>query len=373
MPAGWEQLTVKRVNRIMQTLRDRRTLPQALKYLQRTPVVPATDGEILGRFEGNVLMADIIGDDAQAVVRDTGKLTFEQFKIPNIKHGVLLTQEMLNLLARISAAAIPSDLEIFDNYRLRKVDDLLLGVRQRMNAMICAMRIDAFSYDRLGMRILGATWGMPAALKVTPTYYWTDSTNGTPITNIEVLKGEVASEVYGEEYDRLEMSSRAFRAMVATAEFKARAQLYYQQTFPAGTFPGNDMGMLRKLAEAVTGMTIEIDDSRAWTEAPDGTLTSAPYLPANKVVLSSTADDNDPSVMDFANGVVTESIVSSLTDVGMIGSFSGPEYGPVAYATPPGNYNPPNLALWGVARGFPRKHRLSATAVITVAPDGTWS
>jgi hypothetical protein len=169
------------------------------------------------------------------------------------------------------------------------------------------------------------------------------------------------------------MSSRAFRAMVATTEFKNRAQLYYQMTFPTGTFPGNNLVMQRQIAEAVTGMTIEIEDSRAWTQAPDGSLTSAPYLPANKVILSNSADDMDPTAMDFANGIVTESVVSSLTNGGgMVGAFTGPEYGPVGYATAPSDYNPPNLALWGVARGFPRKHRLAATAVLTVAADGTW-
>lgn len=368
MPAGWDLLAVTRMNGIMQTLRDVRDLPATLRFLNRTAQVNATDGEIMGRFDGDVLAADLIADDQAAVVRATGKFTFERNKIPNLKHGTLITQDMLNLLDRINqGGGIPADLGILGDYKNRIMDGLLLGVRQRMNALIAAMWIDALNYDRLGVKIQNATWGMPAALKVTPATPWTD-TSATPITTIQTLAGETAAETYGEAYNRITMSSRAFRRMIATTEFTAKAQLYAQQTFPAGSFPGNDTQMLRILAGRILGMEIELEDTRYKTESPAGVLVSAPYLPANKVVLSNSADDNDPNVMRWGNGVVTETVVSSLADVGMIGKFAGPEYGPVGYTT--ATHNPPQVTVWGVGRGFPMKERLSSTAVITIAADG---
>jgi len=40
-----------------------RLLPADLKFLARTPIIPAEDSEIMGRFTGYVTIADIIADD----------------------------------------------------------------------------------------------------------------------------------------------------------------------------------------------------------------------------------------------------------------------------------------------------------------------
>jgi hypothetical protein len=351
----------------MQTLRDVRELPQQLKFLNRTPLVNATDGEIMARFDGKVLMADIIADDQKAVVRSTGKFTLESMKIPNLKHGSFISQEMLNLLARINAGGgIASDEGILSNYVEREQDGLLLGVRQRMEALIVACAIDAYDYNRLGIQISGATWGMPSDLKVTVSPLWTSTTTGLPVDNLLSVK-QLAAEKYGENYNRVTMGSADFRTMIATDEFKAKSQLYSQLTFPALTFPSNALPEMVALAARIIGMEIEIYDAKAWTQANDGSIVSAPYLPSGKVVLSDSTDDNSGMAIDFGNGIVTESVVSSLVDGGMLGNFSGPEYGPVGYATLGSpDFNPPNLTLWGVARGWPRKKRLSSTAVLTI-------
>jgi hypothetical protein len=72
--------------------------------------------------------------------------------------------------------------------------------------------------------------------------------------------------------------------------------------------------------------------------------------------------------MDFANGVVTESIVAGLmpTQVGTIGGLGNGVRGPVAYSTVKVDLNPPALTLWAVARGWPRRLLLTATAALTV-------
>jgi hypothetical protein len=363
---GLDILGTRRINTVMSTLRDIREIPQQLKFLNRTPLVNATDGEIMARFDGNVLMADIIADDQKAVVRSDGKFTLETNKIPNLKHGSLITQEMLNLLARINAGGgIPSDEGILSDYVNREQDKLLLGVRQRMEALIVACAIDSYSYNRLGIQISGATWGMPSDLKVTVSPLWTSASTGTPVDNILSLK-QLGAEKYGEMYNRVTMGSADFRLMIATTEFQAKAQLYSQITFPAASFPSNALPEMTALAARIIGMEIELYDAKAWTQANDGTKASAPYLPSGKVVLSDSSDDNTGMAIDFGNAIVTETVVSSLTDGSMLGGFSGPEYGPVGYATANPDFNPPNLTQWAVARGWPRKKRLSSTAVLTV-------
>jgi hypothetical protein len=363
---GLSILGTRRVNTVMRTLQDVREIEQQLKFLSRTPLVNATDGEIMARFEGKVLMADIIADDQKAVVRGAGKFTLETNKIPNLKHGAFVSQEMLNLLARINAGGgIPSDEGILSNYVENQMDDLLSGVRQRMEALIVACNIDAYTYNRLGIQITGATWGMPSDLKVTVSPLWSAPTTAKPIDNILAVR-QLALEKYGEMYDRITMGSVDFRLMIATTEFAAKAQLYSALTFPAATFPSNDIASMQALAGRILGMDIELYDAKAWTQGDNGLFTNAPYLPTGKVVLSSKSDDNTGRAIDFGNGIVTESVVSSLVDGGMLGNFAGPEYGPVGYTTANPDFNPPNLTQWGVARGWPRKKRLSSTAVLTV-------
>jgi hypothetical protein len=363
----WEQLAVNRINGITTELRDIRELPQQLVFLNRTPDVNATDGEILARFTGNVIIADIIADDQKAVVRQTGKFALEQVPIPNIKIGKLFTQEFLNLLNRINAGGgIPNDEGYITDYVVRASDANLIGVNQRKESLIVACAIDAFDYNMLGIKISGATWGMPADLKVTVSPLWASASTATPIDNIIALK-QLAMEKYAEMYNRITMSSADFRLLIATDEFKAKSQLYSQLTFPALTFPSNALPEMRALAERVLDMTIEFYDARYWSETHEGVLSSAPFLPLGKVVLSDSNDDNTGGAIDFANGIVTETVVASLSDNAMIGSFTGgPQYGPFSYATLESNLNPPNVTMWTVARGWPRKRRLSSTAVLTV-------
>jgi hypothetical protein len=113
----------------------------------------------------------------------------------------------------------------------------------------------------------------------------------------------------------------------------------------------------------ILGLAVELDDRQYQTEALGGSVGTARYLPVNSVVLSSSGLDGDTSVWDFANGVVTESVVGSLGS-SVVGGFSAPATGPVGYVTTPTDLNPPNVTLWAVQRGFPRRHAVAATAVL---------
>jgi hypothetical protein len=250
---------------------------------------------------------------------------------------------------------------------MRTVDALLLGVQQRMEALIVAMHIDALDYDRMGIKITNGTWGMPSDLKVTPATPWTTAGSATPVDDLQTVK-MIAQVRYGQIFDRVTMSTAAFRLMIATTEFQNKARLTLAPNVSYTNLSLANLSFQQQIAESVLGMRIELYDARYWTQNGDGTQSSAAFLPINKVVLSNSADDNNAAVMDFANAVTTESIVGSFNDgnTAMLGGFNGPEFGPIAYATKPPDLNPPQMTMWGVARGFPRKHILQSTAVLTI-------
>jgi len=371
MAVGYQILQVARINSIIQALQDVRTLPQRLAFLNRTAVTPAVDAEIMARFIGYIQVADLIADDERAVTYSSGKLSYESTNIPNLKLGMMMTQAMLNQLQSINAnGGVQNDGGIFSAMENRTINALLLGIRQRMEILIIAMQLDAFNYNRLGLQINGATWGMPADLKVTTSVTWDTPATATPVNDIMTLK-RLSSVRYGERYNRITMSTAAFIYMIGTAEFQAKVRWILPIGAPSTVLPLQDTETMKNLAQNILGMEVELYDERFWSQNPDGTYTSSPGLPINKVILSDTGDDGNPEVMDFASGLCTETLVASLVPNNIIGVFDGPQRGPIAYATAnDANLNPPGVTYWGVARGFPRKHRLQATAVLTV---GTFS
>lgn len=362
-------LQAVRVNRIMQALQDARELPSELVWSRRIPDIPALDEEIMARFVGRMQIADLISDDAAAVVYQTGKFTFESSAVPNLKHGASMTQAMLNQLRSLQGNT-PNDMGIFSNYENRTIDGLLTGVRWRKEALFLAMLTDGFSYDRLGIKMSGVTWGMPSDLKITPGTTWDTAASATPVNDLLQAK-LIGKTRYGITFNRASMTTTDFRYMIATTEYQNKAKQFLPAQLSFTNLALADLTKQQALAEATLGMTIELNDSRYWTQDANGTPTSAPFHPVGKVILSDSANDGRGDVWDFANGIVTESIVADLVATGMIGGLGGPQYGPVAYATAANpNLNPPGVVYWGVARGFPRKHLLQANAVLTVGTYG---
>lgn len=364
---GTRLLGTQRLSKIMRTLADVREVDNSTPFLARTPLIPAVDEEIMARFDGRVIAADVIADDQKAVVGAHGSVTFETNKIPNIKRGTHITQSMVNLLDRINrGGGLPEDEGIFTDHINTQLDMLLWGVRHRMEHMVVGMALNSYTYSNLGVNF-NVTFGQPSDLRDTPGTAWSVTATATPIDDIQEMQ-LTARQKYGKEYDRITMSTADFQELTATDQFKAKAQLYFpvpSDGFPSGSFPVNDLGSLQQIAGRMLGLTIELNDRQFKTQANDGTTSYTRYLPVGKIVLSNSGDDNNGMAYDFANGVVTESTVGA--GVGsIIGGFTGPERGPVSYATlADSQLNPPGWNLWGVARGFPRLHDQTAFAVIT--------
>jgi hypothetical protein len=272
---------------------------------------------------------------------------------------------MNQMIAIQAAQASAMDRVAFLDWETRTIDSLLLGVRQRMEALIVAMAVGSLNYDRLGIRMTNVKWGRPADLNVTVSVTWDNPTTATPVSDILTVK-RVGAVRYGEMFNRVTMSTQALLFMIATAEFQAKAKAWLPVGFAFSNVATENLDQMGALASKVLGMEIEIYDARYWSQSTSGAITSAPFLPTAKVVLSATDDDNDPSCLDFANGVVTESVVASLASTGIAGSLGGPQRGPLAYATVPPDLNSPSITYWGVARGFPRLHRKSCGACLTV-------
>jgi hypothetical protein len=250
------------------------------------------------------------------------------------------------------------------------MDAVRYGVLARKEALKIAMLTDGMDYDSLGVKMSGVTWGMPSDLKVTAGTTW-DNISATPITDINTVR-DIAQQRYGVSLNRLTMSSATLRYMVKTTEFKDQAKLITASLFgaPAMTIPMQDQDVVRRLAGSVLNiggeaMQIEIDDRRYFSQSAAGVTTSQRFFPIGKVVLTSSANDGNASAWDFANGQVIESMVSNLATVPG-GQIPG-GFGPVSYATlADPSLNPPGIVYWGVARGFPRKHLLQASACLTV-------
>lgn len=366
MPVAYQPLTALRLTGIMREFQDVRLLPRELLFLNRTAVVDATDGEIMAYYTGRVQIADLVADDAQAVTYNNGTFRFETTTVPNLKLGINYTQEQINQLQAImSNSGIANDQVGVLSWMTTNIEALLLGIRQRMEALLVAEAIDALNYNRLGIVITNGSWGMPADLKVTVSNFWTDTANATPVNDVQGLR-LVAQQRYGKTYNRLTMSLQAFRYMIATAEYQAKARTYLAPNVSFSNLATANIDQQKQLAQSVLGVeVIEFYDSRFWSQSPDGVVQSYRFLPINQIVFSNTDDDNSAASNDFANAIVTESIVASLGATAMVGVFGGPQRGPVSFATVPPMLNPPNVTQWGVARGFPRRHDRAHTAVLT--------
>lgn len=369
MAQGLDLLAVKRVNTIMMELRDQRDLRQPLTFLSATPTMDATDGQILGRFRGNVYISDIIFEGATAIVKGGQKYSTETWKIPKIKHGNLIDEEMLALLIRLEAGGGTRFDELsVRGYVANRIDDILRGIDERKELMIIAMYLDTFSYDRGGVKISGAGWGAPAAMKTTVSVYWTSPTTALPITDIST-QAQNDLEVYGEMRNRITLRSEDLRLIFATDEFKDKAVLFHPFPPPAGTFPltaslGQQTEILTKMLD---GMVIRTIDGRYWDQLPDGDEESGNYWPLGKVMLDNTDNDGNARAAYLGNAVVTETAVSAMADVGgVVGRFEGQQSGPVAYTVASYALNPPDLTIWGVQKCWPVRYRQGLASILTV-------
>lgn len=384
MPAGsLDFFSSARVNKISQGVYDPRLAPQPLVWDKRIPSVNAFDGEIMSRFIGFPVMADLIAPDAKAVMYSMGKFQFETTQIPKLKVGIGLNEEMLTMLDRLQGGLVTNDeLGLFSDWEKRTISAVRYGVDMRRESLLIAMVLDNLSYDRMGIKMSNLTWGTYSDLKVTPSTPW-DQTTATPITDIQTVR-RLARIRYGINFNRMTLSTQALLYASKTTEFQNQMKSYVGSFLfgaPAPAIPtqsdGYIAGLLARILSGIPGddnggigpMTIELDDRRAWIQELDGSNVQQPLWPITSVALTSTSNDGNPMAWDFANANIMEGTVSRIAGSMAPNVPSGP--GPTVYPTlADPQLNAPGIGYWGVQRGFPRKHMLMASAALTV---GTFS
>jgi hypothetical protein len=374
--------------RFLNSVRLQRILEQApailererpLTFLDRLTLVNATDDELFGRFTSRLFAADVIADGQRAVVYEGGKVELVLTSLANIKMGQNLDQAALNILNRLAQLPRAAEEDAWFDWELRFAETLVQGVRERMNELACGMMLDAYSYDRFGVKLTGATWGMPANLKVTVSPAWSldagvtsNAANAKPFRDIQRVD-QVDADNYGlGMFDRMTMGWTAFSRMIETDEVKSKLTAITGLNFalaPAA-FMTEDRERMRQLVGRALNKEIVIDLKTIRTQAADGSQTTTKVLPENKVLLDRT--NNGPRDWDFGNAVVTESLVADMVGNTILGQNprmlgTGGAYGPLGYYTPqdPG-LNPPGVNGWAVMRGFPRKANQYCSAVLTV-------
>jgi hypothetical protein len=364
--SNYQLLSSARINKLVLDQQGQFARQFPLRFIDRLPSVNADALEIIGTYTERVFAADIITEDQAAAVYGGGQMTFVTNVLPKIKFGRAIPESILARLNRLAiSAGTAGDYEAFTNWEDYTSQNLLRGVREAMNVLACAMMIDTFTYNRLGVQFT-ASWGMPAALKVTPTTLWTNAAAATPITDILTLRS-TAANTYGTTFNRVTLATQDLLLMFATTEFKNLIQGLVGAPIGAttGAFSPYQQRNV-EFAQRLLDMAIDPDDKVYTRQNPDGSIAATTKtLPLGKVLLSNTSDDNNGAAWDWGNAVTGESLASSL--VGGIGDLpAGERYGPLSFYTARQDLNPPDCTAWAVAKGFPRRYNLYNTAVLTV-------
>jgi len=361
-----------RLNEFVQTLANSLEVNAPLTFLNRTPIVNVFDDtEIINSWSSTDFAADLISNDAVAVVHEAGRLetTARVFGVPNIKHGISIGQGMLARLIQLkdNVKLSGADNDLFTGYELQTARQLISGVRKRMNQLCAAMMLDGVEYDRMGFKI-SAGFGTPTELKQTliGNRQWTQAnlTTMRPIEDLQFMAQSVAPGL-GKNFNRVTMPTALFQLIIASTEFAERVRFY------TGIDPDNfllnqyDVTNMQTLFERVTGLFLELEDTTFQTQGTTGAITNTRVLPSNKVIMSNTADDNNPEAYYFANSIVEESIVSQLAPNAP--SLGGAQVGPTAYYWADPAMNPPRINAFAVAKGWPVKKDKYSTAIFTVA------
>jgi hypothetical protein len=352
------------ITTIVETLQSKIDKRRPLRFLDRVPKNNALDDEIWGRWTGNVMAADVIADNQKAVVVSAGNLEILTTLIPNIKLGWEIDQTMLNRMSAYEErGATKTEQNAMWEFWNGLLANLLIGVRERLNALVCGMMLDSIIYDRWGVKIT-TSFGAPSDLKITPAIPWT-SASALPITDIRVAVN-TATDRYGKTYDRITLPRRDIDFLLATTQFQQLATALYGFAVPQTGVNIFDRTQMETYVGRLLNMDVEIDDATYKEQTGEGKYVTRRVLPFGKVLLSRKGDDGDGTVMDLANAMVTEAMVAKMVGVAPDG-LSGERFGPVGYWTPKDpNLNPPGVVAWCCARAMPRRKEKEATLVLTV-------
>lgn len=366
-------LSNARINQIVRDVQDELEIAKPLTFLNRVPMGDVYDNsQILATYSGKIYAADIIMNDSEARVIETGKMTAAPAAgaIPNIKIGRSLTQDQLNKISFLDRGlqGVNGDLKReLTAYEFTMARDLVQGVRETMNWLCAAMFLDSFVYDRFNV-VASSGFGTPSNLKVTKTggARWMQANLATmdAITDLQQL-ALVATTSYGKTFNRVDMSTTMFQLIIQSTAFKNQIRTLrgLEASDPVDISIYN-IQQARNLFTLISGFQLNLEDKNIIVKNTDGTDSSTRVVPENKVILSSTDDDGNGAAFQFLQGIPEELTIGRLLQnaptVGVV------QPGICSYYEANPTLNPPDIRAWAVVKGFPSKKDIYSNAVLTV-------
>lgn len=325
-------------------------------FVLKTPICNVIDDEFIGgHFKGKVFAADIVADDQESAVYESGVFEFESSRVPKLKTGKLIGE---GSLTRINDLKLGKDkngekLKLLLGIRDYWAESIAKGLLTRINSLLAGMYMNKLAYSKLGV-VINGSWQMPDDLAL-------ESTFTKPITDIKLLIDR--GKKHKKNYDHLMLSSKSFIDLVSSSEFQNKSGI----SFPKEkNIKISEMIKDSKLNAAIKELTklkiIEIYDGTFFERSNTGAHISTRVVPENVLILSSTKDHNNKEAADFGNGQVIEPVIASL----LLNQIQDKCFGPYAYFTGNMNLNPPEMTVWGSMRGFPRRHDTALSATITI-------
>lgn len=312
--------------KVMEAFKNNDSKP--LLFFNRVPFLDVEESEVTKQETAKVFAADMSVTKSipeikigKVEVHEAGGFEFVTTSIPKIKIGKFVDENTsLDYLA----------------------NNLARGLKDRINWLNISMLLDEINYQNYGINLNGSTWGCPPDLK------W--ESNEEDVLDLIKNKLIFAADTYGEHYDTLIMSSKAFKFLLSTSSFLKKNSL--------------DLNSTAGIAKALEDLSKFLDKNidvydLTYNEIENSTVISKRYLPVNKVLFLDSKDYKTAKAYDFANTTVTETILNKKDTI--------KAFGPVSFFQKENSDTEKEIIVaYSSIKGYPRKHRETASATLTI-------
>ncbi len=310
--------------------------------LNRTLIIDCTDEKILPfiRVQSKLYTADlIVGDDSEIKIIESG--TTDISSLPNIKGGTKIEKEIVS-----------------EEDYAQLAEGLIKMIYQRMESLII-QSLTGEEYTRTGIRLKFQPYNQ--------TFVKTDWST----TNCDCLAD--MHPLIEQSYDRITLAEKA---LLHFAESESFQKLTGKSGHALMVMKRQDYQELVRSSFKLKEIEIYEGCFRQHNpENPKRPIMSR-IFPDDRILFTKIKNDN-AKAFDWGNAIVTESIVTSI----MENPFdTDGEYSPIGYFTGEAKLNDKleiektndgddiiiNIRAWGVARGYPRIHDSSYSAVLHI-------
>jgi len=347
------------------------TVDNNLPFLNRTKIVNCLDDTEVIAYGGYIskgFSADIMLDGES---KASGTFEVTGVSIPSIKIGNTVSDSIINRLGRVSnEIKTEESLRFLNDYKSTLADSLALGMKQRMNLEILQVMLGGKieTPARIGIKL-----DIPEELHINVEW-------SKPLTAIKQHILNI-SEKFGATYNRMTLGTPAYKKFIesdevkeAFVDYRKANKIRFDEFISVYRDKNNNvepsdniitMHFMPTVIHKETGMFVELYDATYSQRKNDGGIARVRVLPDNKVLFSDTSKDLQSMHFDYAQAIVTETIVAP-TILGKNNDIGGVAFGPIGYFTGNRQLNPPNMVAWAVTKGLPRLHDRHAFSSFTI-------